>query len=228
MPPQPENYHFQFRSIPEHAWGDIKNTFWGYNALYLGLGTAASLAFLSADDSIDNHFAAHQKFSQKFDSNLGWVVSPYTLGGASIVAFLIGTQVDNPKFSLAAETSVESWVMTMAITAGLKYSIGRTRPNGQNYSMPSAHAAAAFSMATVLTEYYGLKAAIPGYAVAGLVSFSRLDGHYHHLSDVLLGSAIGTVVGLGTSQFHKKAHASYLIAPQISSHGSNISVYKTF
>ena len=36
---------------------------------------------------------------------------------------------------------------------------------------------------------------MPAYAVAGLIGASRLDANRHYLSDVIVGAAIGFVVG---------------------------------
>lgn len=224
----PEKYKYHFNSIPSHAWGDLKQSFWGLNGLAFVLGTGASLAFIPADKNISHHFRDDPLFSRKFDKDLGWVLSPYTVGGASAIAFLVGIQVHNPRFSLAAESAFESWVGTMAITTAAKFTVRRERPNGGNYSFPSAHSGAVFSLAAVLTDFYGWPAAIPSYAAAGFVAFTRIDGQYHNLSDVLVGATLGTVMGLGTSQFHKKKNPQFFIAPQVSSHETGLTFSKTF
>jgi len=221
-------YHFKLKEIPNHAWGDIKNTFWGKNGLILLLGTASSLGFLPADESIRSNLNNNPTLSTSFDKHVGQIFSPYTIGGASLVTFIVGTQVDNPRFSLASESLMESWTLSMGVTAALKYSISRKRPNGSNYSMPSAHTAAVFSTATVLSEFYGIKAAIPSYAIAGLVAYSRIDGHYHNLTDVLIGALIGTVSGIGTSEFHKQSHANFFLIPEVSNNSATLTYYKNF
>jgi membrane-associated phospholipid phosphatase len=217
-----------FKDIPSHAFGDLKEAFWGMPGFLFTASVALPLVFIPADKDISAKLAGNPVFSSKVNNSIGLALSPYTIGGASLITFLIGTRVQNPKFSLASESLMESWVGSMAIVTGLKFAIRRQRPNGSNYSMPSAHSAAAFSTAAVLTDFYGWKAAIPSYTLASLVAFSRLDGQNHYLSDVLVGAAIGTALGIGTSEFHKKQHTDIFILPRVSTNEQGLILYKSF
>ena len=221
-------YHFRFKSVPRHLLGDVQHSFWGVNGLFFLLGTGYALSFLPVDHAASRHFIQHPVFSKGFDNNFGIVLSPYTLGGASLVSFIVGTQVDDPKFALASESMLESWLLSMGLIGGAKLAVGRTRPNGGKHSRPSAHAGAAFSMAAVLADFYGVMAAIPAFALASLVAFSRLDGGYHYVSDVLVGAVVGTAIGLGTSEYHKKGYPQFFILPQVSADAVGLAYYKTF
>jgi membrane-associated phospholipid phosphatase len=59
----------------------------------------------------------------------------------------------------------------------------------------------------VLQRHFGWKAAIPAYGFGAYVAASRMAANKHHLSDVLLGAAIGVAAGrtvtmsLGSSTF---------------------------
>jgi membrane-associated phospholipid phosphatase len=59
--------------------------------------------------------------------------------------------------------------------------------------MPSGHAIAAFSAATVLARRYGDHKWVPyvSYGVAALVGFSRITLSAHFVSDVFVGGALG-------------------------------------
>lgn len=85
--------------------------------------------------------------------------------------------------------------MMAAAVYGLKYTVGRTRPNGQdNVSFPSGHTAKAFLGATLLAHEYGhISPWIPiaGYGVATATGVLRVLNNYHYVSDVLVGAAIG-------------------------------------
>ena len=89
------------------------------------------------------------------------------------------------------------------VTAGLKYSIGRTRPHagrgsfrlrpfsGLN-SFPSGHTAVAFAIATAVADQtrddwsdYAL------YSAATMTALARVNDDKHWISDVLIGGLIG-------------------------------------
>ena len=85
--------------------------------------------------------------------------------------------------------------MMAAAVYGLKYTVSRTRPNGEdNVSFPSGHTAKAFLGATLLAHEYGhISPWIPiaGYGVATATGVLRVLNNYHYVSDVLVGAAIG-------------------------------------
>jgi membrane-associated phospholipid phosphatase len=84
-----------------------------------------------------------------------------------------------------------------AVVEGLKWSVNRTRPDGDrrraNSSFPSSHAANAAALAVVLSRRWR-RLAVGFWILAALVAFSRLYLNRHFLSDVLGGVVIG--VGL--------------------------------
>jgi len=222
------NYRFNFKKLPRHFAHDFKESFWGVNGIVFVLATGAAVAFHPLDNDVKNQISKGQVFSDDFNSTISTVLEPLVYGGASIITLIIANETGRPKLSLAMESVIESWLITLALTGATKLAINRTRPNGGNYSMPSGHTSAAFSTATVLTSFYGVKAAIPCYFLAGLVSFSRIDSQHHFLTDVLVGAVLGTAIGLGTSSFHKKEHPNYFISPMVSSHGTGLVFHKTF
>jgi membrane-associated phospholipid phosphatase len=67
---------------------------------------------------------------------------------------------------------------------------------GNSSSFPSGHAAAAFSIATVMARRYGEHKWVPwvAYGVAGLISLSRISDLAHFPSDVFLGAALGYTI----------------------------------
>ena len=100
------------------------------------------------------------------------------------------------------------------MTYALKYSLGRERPlqGSPHYqgnfwqggdSFPSEHAAAAWSIASVVAhEYPGPLTSILSYGLASAISVSRITGKQHFPSDVLVGSAIGWFVGEEVYRHH--------------------------
>ncbi|MGH9714433.1 MAG: capsule assembly Wzi family protein [Candidatus Acidiferrales bacterium] len=109
---------------------------------------------------------------------------------------------------LAGEAAMDSFGMTY----GLKYAFGRERPLTNQYrgnfwqgsdSFPSEHAAAAWSIASVIAhEYPGPLTTFLAYGLASAVSVSRVTAKQHFPSDVLIGSAIGWFVGQHVYRAH--------------------------
>ena len=97
-------------------------------------------------------------------------------------------------------------MIAQALTAGIKMSVGRTRPDGTQYSFASGHTPVTFASATVLQRDLGWKAGVPAYAVATYAAASRIQEKRHFLSDVAFGAAIGIIgrtvtIGHGERQF---------------------------
>lgn len=85
----------------------------------------------------------------------------------------------------------ESAGITMAVTAGLKYSIHTRRPDGDPHSFPSGHAAITFSSAEFVRKRYGWQYGVPAYVFASFVGYSRVRAHQHYVRDVVAGATIG-------------------------------------
>ena len=86
----------------------------------------------------------------------------------------------------------KSLLSTFTATYALKYSIDKTRPNGDCCeSFPSGHTSIAFSGATFLDKRYGHKIGIPAYIMASFVGYSRVQAEKHYWEDVITGAAIG-------------------------------------
>jgi undecaprenyl-diphosphatase len=98
--------------------------------------------------------------------------------------------------------------LNVLLTTGLKYTINRKRPYEQypndivkrtdasGFSFPSGHTSAAFATATAVTlstkKWY---VAVPSYAYACAVGYSRMRLGVHFPSDVLGGM----ILGIGSS-----------------------------
>src|SRR5882672_10940408 len=92
---------------------------------------------------------------------------------------------------------------SLAVDTALKYTFGRERPGqgpGKFFrggdSFPSDHSAVAWSIASVIAhEYPGPFTQIAAYGLATAVSASRVLGGQHFPSDVVVGGAIGWLIG---------------------------------
>jgi Capsule assembly protein Wzi/PAP2 superfamily len=165
---------------------------------------ALTTAFLIGTDT---EFSKHLSNSPSRINN-STTFSNYGLGAMGAMAgglYLWGqvTHDDHKRETgfLAGEAALNS----LAAVYALKYTLGRERPLQDNYrgdfrsggdSFPSEHAAAAWSIASVVAhEYPGTLTQILVYGMATAVSASRLTAKQHFPSDVLIGSAIGWVSG---------------------------------
>jgi membrane-associated phospholipid phosphatase len=97
-------------------------------------------------------------------------------------------------------------------TSLLKFATGRQRPlegNGKGQfwqggrSFPSEHAAAAWSIASVVAhEYPGPLTKLLAYGTASAITASRILGREHFTSDAVLGSALGWWIGRQVYRAH--------------------------
>lgn len=105
---------------------------------------------------------------------------------------------------LAGEAAVNSFIVNEVV----KLTVGRERPTltdgrgrfftqfGNSSSFPSEHAMLAWSVASVVAhEYPGPLSQLVVYAAATAVSLSRVTARQHFPSDVVVGAAMGWLIG---------------------------------
>jgi membrane-associated phospholipid phosphatase len=143
----------------------------------------------------------------------------YQLGGA-LATYSIGRAIGKPKVALIGADLVRAQLVSQAITQGVKMSVGRTRPDGTQYSFPSGHSASAFATAAVLQRHLGWKAGIPAYSVATYVAASRIEAKRHYLSDVAFGAAIGMIAGRTVTI--GRGEARFAVAPAAAAGGAGV------
>lgn len=109
---------------------------------------------------------------------------------------------------LAGEATIDA----IGVNSLFKFAFERERPyqgNGYGHffsggtSFPSDHAVAAWSIASVIAhEYPGPMTDFLAYGAATAISASRVMGKEHFPSDVLVGSAIGWLIGREVYRLH--------------------------
>lgn len=223
------DYHFNIiRDTPRHIALDLKESIWNkwaLGALVIGSGLIAGLH--SVDSNVQKKFYPANRLGKAKDI-FGTLGNPYVLGSTVLVSFGISRLVKSPKYKTTAETMLEAYALTEALTLGLKAAVRRTRPNGGNYSFPSGHSSGAFAVASVIQSLHGFKYGIPAYAVSTMVGLSRLDDNKHYLTDVLAGALLGSLVGFGTSKFHKKENQNLFVMPTITNNSATFSLLSSF
>ena len=174
----------------------------GETYVVLGVGLAASASVRPLDDPITrsafnselwfNEDSAVDKAFEAGDALGGALVQ---VGGA-FATYGVGHLIRKPGLAALGRDLVRVQLLTQGVTQALKYSVGRTRPDGSSQrSFPSGHASGTFASATVLARHYGWKAGLPAFGIASYVAASRLSENKHYLSDVVFGAAIGLTAG---------------------------------
>jgi hypothetical protein len=190
-------------------WDGPKSLRWVDADWLVPLG-GATAALFATDTDFSRHLSNSPnriKYSKDV-SNYG-IASMVAIGGGMYV--LGHFTHDDHKMEtgiLAGEAAIDSLVPVY----GMKYGLGRERPLQDNYqgkffqsgvSFPSEHAAAAWSIASVIAhEYPGPLTSILAYSLASAISVSRITAKQHFPSDVLVGSAIGWLEGMYVYRKH--------------------------
>ncbi len=136
-------------------------------------------------------------------------VTVYPVMGLAPASLLLTGYVnhDKPMMRNGVKTGIAIGLNAL-ITSGIKYTVNRPRPtikypndiiartHSGIYSFPSGHTSNAFAAATAVTlatkKWY---VAVPSYAYACLVGYSRMRLGVHFPSDVLGGM----IIGIGSS-----------------------------
>jgi membrane-associated phospholipid phosphatase len=136
----------------------------------------------------------------------------YSLVGAGVGLYLWSKFSRDDHQREAGVLAGEAAINTFAVDTAFKYSFGRERPDqgqgGGNFfqhgvSFPSDHSAVAWSIASVLAhEYPGPLTKILAYGVATAVSVSRVEAKQHFPSDVVVGGAVGWLIGRQVYRAH--------------------------
>lgn len=162
--------------------------------LYASAASHAQAQIAQTRQSIDTDLLTLRNltvpdFSMHYDDYLQYAPSAVMFG---LKAF--GYESRSSWERMLASDAFSIAAMAAAVN-GLKYSVGRLRPDGSRYnSFPSGHTATAFMTATMLHKEYGWRNplfSIGGYTAAAVTGVSRMLNNRHWMSDVVAGAAIG-------------------------------------
>lgn len=164
------------------------------NLVIFGIGGLAAGMTRPADTSVSNTMSRSTSLGSAFapGERIGSAASQMA---AAITTQIVGNAIGNRRVAALGSDLVRAQIMTQMMTAGIKLSVRRGRPDGTQYSFPSGHASTTFATATVLQRHFGWKAGAPAYALATYVAASRVQVKRHFLSDVTMGAALGIVAG---------------------------------
>lgn len=187
----------------------------------LSLIAGGSAALMQFDEAARGEMLAHRSAGRNVIAEIGrYWGEPYSSTGIAAIFLIHGFAADNNANKKLGFELAESYFYSMSVTTIIKFSLGRARPktgldaftyhpfNLQGYdhtSFPSAHAAGAFSLSTVLSAHMKsdiLKGII--YIPAFITMYSRMYHNQHWLSDVFAGAFIGYWMGAYFTNLHEK------------------------
>jgi hypothetical protein len=183
--------------LPTKWVSDLSNLFIPENGLVLVVGgfvTASDWALFDQQDSIASGLKGWDTPGLFDFGNFygeGWVE-----GGTAVGGWALGSFTQDTRLQEFGRDATESLLTATIVVSGLKYAVGRERPDGSDdLSFPSGHAITAFCFAPVVTKYGGLELGIPAYALATVTALARVEGYHHYLSDVVGGATLGIIIG---------------------------------
>lgn len=194
--------------------------------------TAGTAAFIATDRDTGDWIAEHPELLP-VSKGISYAGTGYTTAGAVATIYLIGRASGNERLRetglLSAEALLNSWVVVSVVKGVTQRSRpdegeGRGRFFTGGTSFPSGHSINVWSIATVVAhEYRGNKwVQVAAYGSAGLIGVSRFTAQRHYLSDVLVGSTLGFLIGRYVYETHhvlpgpgERAVKWPLISPQM-------------
>ena len=165
------------------------------NARLLLLLLALSWPWQSFDDAVKARVQASRR---------PWLEGPMqtvTNGGRPLLVVAVGAGLLSAGGRVALLEAGVALIPVNLAVEGIKYATNRVRPNGdhdrRNSAFPSSHAANAFAVAVILVRRWR-RSAVPAFAVAALIAYSRMYLNKHWAVDVLAGSALGAMLAYAT------------------------------
>jgi membrane-associated phospholipid phosphatase len=210
--------------------------------LWLAPVAAATSAAFMFDHSALNHVSTDPSRVNDFRtaSDFTGIYVPVAAAGAALLG---GTIRHDEHLRETGALAMTAMVDTQLLTTFIKYGASRARPsatgstsssgtfwpNGHSFSadsFPSGHAANAFAVAHVIAdEYPDWRVKLAVYSLAAATGFERVAGREHFPSDVLVGGALGYLVGGYVFNHHStrsKTHIAF--APMFGHGGGGVSL----
>ena len=182
------------------------------------LGLMVTLAMATDHQAMTEVVSQNKSFNDTSTKASNVLLSPFV--GVPVVMYAAGHLRDDDHARETGILSGEAMVDSLVVDEVLKVVFMRERPTmdnghgkffqtsvGRDSSFPSTHSMIAWSSAAVLAEEYPSRINELGiYGIATGVSLTRVLGQQHFPSDVLVGSALGWMVGHYVYKKHRHWH----------------------
>lgn len=209
---------------------------------WIEVGVIAGLGVLAytQDEEIQKYFIEHQ--STAADNFSKYIFEPFGRFAPVLIGglYLGGRLAKDSRLAGTSLTAAKAFIVS-AVGAGIiKQITHRHRPYQDDIpdhanwdgpfssieytSLPSGHATAAFSMATVYAMEYRSTIWVPilSYTLATGTAVSRLYDNKHWASDVVIGSALGFVTGRFMWKQSRKGNSRLVILPTAGTHTASV------
>ena len=192
----------------------------GNNAAILGGALATAIVFRQdLDAEVRDNTARHPLRWGGGSQMLGRLGDARYQVPVLLAVYGISLQRDDDELHGLSASLISAYTINGLSTLAIKAIANTDRPtdswNGGMFGFPSFHSSSSFAIAAVLDEHYGHKTGLPAYALAGLISWSRIDERDHDLSDVLFGAALGYVIGKSLAGRHLCGDSRVRLLPYV-------------
>lgn len=188
--------------------GDLERFFSADSIRFIGLATIVAVAATPWDregiEASQEQWAPSSAFFEAGNFAGAFAVQ----AGAGLATYAIGKAAGSHRTAAVGGDLLRAQMVSQLVVQGTKFATRRERPDGSNnHSFPSGHTSSAFATATVLERHFGWKVGIPAYTFAAYVGAARMSANKHHLSDVMMGAALGiaagrvVTIGIGDAKF---------------------------
>jgi hypothetical protein len=177
------------------------------NAIILGAVLGGAIALRQdINNEIRDNTSRHPERWGQFSNSLGELGEVQVQIPALLSLYGYSLYRQDEELHDLSGSLISTFTIAGLATISIKGIANTDRPsdrwNGGQFGFPSYHTSSSFAMAAVLDEYYGHRAGLPAYTVAGLIGWSRIDERDHDLSDVVFGAALGYVIGKSVAKNH--------------------------
>ena len=165
------------------------------NAIYAAGGLALAGGAYVAGDDLGDQLDGSWLMGGPADLTDVYGSSNFNLP-ASLGMWAVGRARGDAGIENLGRNLTRALTLTQLTVGPIKLATRRRRPDGTNrLSFPSGHTANAFTIARIIQREHGNRYAIPLYVVAGYTAAGRMEDGRHYTSDVVMGAAIGMIVG---------------------------------
>jgi membrane-associated phospholipid phosphatase len=220
--PQAPTADRPFHQLVSNLKQDVRALPSNETAVILAAGTTVALLMHPADDNLSEWARTGDR--PGYTSIGSFLGNGWIQAGAAVATYAVGQSRRNTAVAHLGTDLIRAQLLNGIATRGLKLAADRRRPGGGGHSLPSGHTSAAFTTAAVLGSHYGWKVAIPAYAAAGFIGWTRVHDNAHWATDVLVGAAVGTLVGRTITRTHMPS--SWTVVPTASTTGAAVFVVK--